>query len=137
MTIEDHASVLALWRRTEGMGLGESDERDAIDRFLCRNPGMSAVAVAAEGALVGAVLCGHDGRRGYLHHLAVDASHRGRGIARALIVWCFAKLAAEKIPKCNVFLFIHNAAGRAFWEHDGWSYRGDLQVLQKWVATGG
>src|ERR1039457_6973520 len=65
--IEDFDAVIALWRRTEGVGLNESDTRRAITAYLRRNPNLSFVA-AQGGRIIGAVLCGHDGRRGYLHH---------------------------------------------------------------------
>ena len=83
MRIADYDEVLALWQKSEGVGLGESDDRAAIAAYLARNPGLSLVAVAGK-RTVGAVLCGHDGRRGYLHHLAAASSHRRQGIARAL-----------------------------------------------------
>lgn len=150
MSIADYDAVHALWLATPGVGLSESDTRAGTEAFLRRNPGMSAVAyaggdrtstaeqcgprVTAEQCgprLVGAVLCGHDGRRGYLHHLAVATAWRGRGIARQLVARCFEQLAAAGIPKCNIFLYADNAEGAAFWLHDGWSPREDLRVLQK------
>ncbi len=81
MTVADYEAVSALWRVTPGLGLGASDAREPIGRYLERNPGSSFVARIA-GEVVGAVLCGHDGRRGYLHHLAVAVRCRGRGVGR-------------------------------------------------------
>ena len=69
MTMADYPAVRSLWERTEGMGLNESDTPEAIAMFLERNPGLSLVIDSPDGEIVGAVLCGHDGRRGYLHHL--------------------------------------------------------------------
>ena len=133
MTAADYAEVLALWEGSPGVGLSESDTRDGVVAFLRRNPDLSVVAVAG-GSVVGAVLCGHDGRRGYLHHLAVDESQRRRGIARELLARCERSLADCGIPKCNVFLFSDNEPGAAFWRHNGWSPRGDLRVFQKPLA---
>jgi putative acetyltransferase len=116
----DYRAARALWETTEGLGLNESDTEEAVTRFLARNPGQSAIAIAPDGAVAGAVLCGHDGRRGYLHHLAVAKPHRGRGLGRRLVAWCFERLAAEGIPRCNVFVYDENGAGRAFWQHEGW-----------------
>jgi putative acetyltransferase len=130
MAIGDYEDVHALWKATPGVGLSESDTRTGTEAFLRRNAGMSAVAMAGSD-LVGAVLCGHDGRRGYLHHLAVSAAWRGSGIARRLLGWCFDRLADRGIPKCNVFLFADNAEGAAFWQHNGWVSRADLEVYQK------
>ena len=131
MSADDYPMVLALWRRTEGIGLGASDTAAGAARFLARNPDLSPLALAADGAVVGAVLCGHDGRRGYLHHLAVDASHRGRGIARKLVDSCLGRLTALGIEKCNVYLFRDNELGAEFWQRSGWCARDDLRVLQK------
>ena len=133
MSIDDYAAVYALWIGTPGVGLSESDTRAGTGAFLQRNAGMSAVAVA-DGELVGAVLCGHDGRRGYLHHLAVSVAWRRRGVARRLLTWCFDALAAQGIPKCNILLFSGNDDGAQFWQHNGWSPRTDLELLQKSVS---
>jgi putative acetyltransferase len=130
MTLADYDQVVALWRDTEGIGLSASDERQPLGAYLERNAVMSFVAVAGD-RIVGAVLAGHDGRRGYLHHLAVGPAWRRRGIGRALVDASLARLQAAGIPKCNLFLYDHNAAGRAFWEKHGWSARADLVMMQK------
>jgi putative acetyltransferase len=131
LKITDYDAVYALWLQTEGMGLNDSDGRDAIAAFLDRNEALSAVACDAAGQIVGAVLCGHDGRRGYLHHLAVARAHRKQGIGRALVNACLDKLAALKIQKCNLFLFANNTEGRTFWLHQGWTARDDIVLVQK------
>ncbi len=130
MTLADYDAVLRLWQASEGVGLNESDARPAIEVYLARNPGLSCVALS-EGEIVGAVLCGHDGRRGYLHHLAVAKRHRGRGLGKRLVEACLAGLLTLRIPKCNLFLFADHAAGEAFWQHNGWNAREDLRVMQK------
>ena len=127
--IEDFDAVIALWRRTEGVGLNESDTRPAIAAFLRRNPRLSLVA-EKDGRIIGAVLCGHDGRRGYLHHLAVSKRHRCRGIGRQLVNACLAKLRKAGIQKCNIFIFANNAVGMKFWAHTGWSLRTELRLMQ-------
>ena len=131
MDADDYPAVAELWRRTEGIGLNESDTKDAVAVYLRRNPGMSAVCQSEEGVILGAVLCGHDGRRGYLHHLAVEPAHRGQGIARRLLEWCFERLHEAAVPKCNIFLFSDNESGASFWTRNGWSSRPDLLVFQK------
>lgn len=127
--VKDYDTVIALWRRTEGVGLNESDTRRAIAAFLRRNPRLSFVAEQG-GRIIGAVLCGHDGRRGYLHHLAVSKRHRRRGIGRLLVNACLAKLRKAGIQKCNIFIFADNAAGMKFWAHTGWSLRTELRLMQ-------
>jgi N-acetylglutamate synthase len=86
--------------------------------------------------IVGAVLCGDDGRRGYLHHLAVAAACRRQGIGRALVEACLKRLGSAGIPKCNIFLLADNELGEAFWKHNGWNERSDLKVLQKATRPG-
>jgi ribosomal protein S18 acetylase RimI-like enzyme len=127
--LEDYDAVVALWRRSEGVGLNEYDTRPAIAAYLRRNPRLSFVA-EKKGRVIGAVLCGHDGRRGYLHHLAVSKRHRQRGIGRQLVNACLAKLRKLGIQKCTIFLFASNVAGRKFWQQIGWSSRSDIQLVQ-------
>jgi putative acetyltransferase len=134
MTIADFAAVLRLWQQSDGVGLNESDGREPIAAYLARNPGLSRVAFDGP-EIVGAVLCGHDGRRGCLHHLAVAKSHRKRGLGKALVDACLAGLAQTGIPKCNIFLYAENTEGEAFWKHNGWIKRTDLQVMQKATAV--
>ncbi len=126
--IGDHAAAIRLWQATEGIGLSESDSPENIAAYLKRNANMSFVAVSQE-RLIGAVLCGTDGRRGYLHHLAVDPTYRGRRIGRELVRHCLAALQRAGLPKCHLFLFRANRSGRSFWEHIGWSLRSDLDVV--------
>jgi len=136
LIIADYEAVLRLWQDTEGVGLNESDSRENLALYLARNPGLCRVAVCGDD-IVGAVLCGHDGRRGYLHHLAVAETHRKLGLGRRLVEVCLADLARQGISKCNIFLFADNAAGEAFWQHNGWVKRPDLQVMQKNLAAAG
>ena len=129
LTADDYDEVVALWQGCAGVGLNESDERQPLTAFLARNPGLSLVA-RRDGAVIGAVLCGHDGRRGYLHHLAVAESHRGQGLGRAMVSRCLASLAVLGIPKCNVFVYADNDVGAGFWRAQGFASRNDLLVLQ-------
>ncbi len=128
MTIDDYDAVSALWRASEGVGLRAADERPAIERFLERNAGLSLLA-EVDGRLAAAILCGHDGRNGFLHHLAVAADFRGKGIARDLVGRCLRALAAEGITRCYAFVYTHNETGQAFWRAIGWNMRTDLSMM--------
>ena len=131
MKIEDFSKVIALWRQTEGMGLdSDVDSKAGIARYLKRNPGLSFVARDGS-SIVGAVLCGHDGRRGYLHHLAVDTTCRNQGIGKALVDHALAGLAKLGIVRCHLFVYRANRKGQTFWTHTGWSNRTDLHVMSK------
>ncbi len=129
MTQDDFAAVHAVWSVCEGVGLNESDTEERVTAYLARNPGLSFVAEEG-GKVVGAVLCGQEGRRGYLNHLAVHPEHRRKGLGRSLVERVLAEMGKLGIPRCNAMIFTTNAAGRAFWEKMGWKVREDLWVIQ-------
>ncbi len=128
LSIADYPEVFELWDGMPGIGLSSADSPEAVARYLERNPGFSHVA-RIEGRLVGAVLCGHDGRRGYLQHLAVAPDTRQKGIGRALVDRCINALAAEGITRCHIFVFTDNETGLGFWDSFGWFRRGDLFIM--------
>jgi N-acetylglutamate synthase len=127
---EDYDDAYRLWDGTPGIGLSAADSREAIAAYLARNPGLSAAA-RADGRLVGVVLAGHDGRRGYLHHLVVAPERRGQGLGRALVDRALRKLKAAGMAKCHIFLMSDNAEGRRFWESVGWAPRADIGVCSR------
>jgi putative acetyltransferase len=131
MSIADFDEVIALWQASEGIGLDDDvDSRSGIAAYLTRNPGISQVARHRD-RIVGAVLGGHDGRRGYLHHLVVTTEWRNRGVGKGLVDACLARLASADIRKCNLFVFFDNGGARSFWGRTGWNERTDLRVLQR------
>jgi ribosomal protein S18 acetylase RimI-like enzyme len=132
MTLDDYSDVCRLWEQTEGMSLEEDDSREAIAIYLRRNQGLCFVA-CVDGKIVGTVLCGHEGRRGILRHLAVTSDFRKKGVARALVNKCLAALAEQGVRKCNIFVLDENVEGLRFWDRMGWyrlpdNYR-TLQIL--------
>ena len=134
MTMPDYPDVRCLWESCDGVGLSDADQPDKIEAYLERNPGMSFVALQDE-RLVGAVLCGHDGRRGYLNHLAVHTGHRHQGIGRRMVAHCLAALQEAGIAKCHLFIFSSNQSGRKFWQRIGWELRDDLAVASHILTT--
>lgn len=135
LRLEDYDDAYRLWESAKGIGLSSADSRDAIARYLARNPGMSSAA-RADGRLVGAVLAGHDGRRGFLHHLAVAADRRGRGTGRALVERSLERLKALGIAKCHIFLMNDNDQGRGFWTAIGWQPRSDIGICSRSLEQG-
>lgn len=133
MSIIDYEAVISLWQAAEGVGLSAADERTAIARYLERNPGLSFTAWDGE-MLVGAVLCGHDGRRGFIHHLAVAASRQRQGIGHMLVERCLAGLRGQGIDKCHLFVFKANTTAQAFWQEIGWAQRHDLVIMSRLVS---
>lgn len=126
MTEEDYAGVYRLWTSIDGFGIRSIDDSaEGVSRFLRRNPDMSMVAV--DGArVVGAILCGHDGRRGCFYHVCVDIAYRKQGIGKEMAVACMRALQAEQINKVSLIAFKSNEVGNRFWRSVGWTFREDL-----------
>ena len=118
----DIPEVLALWAQTEGMSLRDADSPEALGRFLERNPGCSFIA-RRQGRLAGVALAGHDGRRGYLYHVAVAATERRQGVGRGLVEHCLTALYDQGILKSHLFVFDHNEEGKKFWRRLGFQER--------------
>jgi len=127
----DHIEqALDLWHAIGNMGLSSADEPEHIARFLARNPGFSFVAIDAD-QLVAACLCGHDGRRGYIHHLAVLEAYRQAGLGTELLSHCLDTLHQSGIQKCHAFVFRSNPYAELFWGPGGWERRDDLLVYSE------
>jgi ribosomal protein S18 acetylase RimI-like enzyme len=135
MTIADYDVVFQLWEKSEGIGLSDADSKDGIRSFLIRNPGLSYVALDGD-KIVGAALCGHDGRRGYIHHLAVEDSHRKQGIGRSLVNRCMFALMRIGISKCHLFVFGENQGAIDFWKRVGWTQRVELMMMSQQLDNG-
>jgi len=126
MTIDDYEQVYALWMRIKGFAIRSIDDsKEGIAKFLRRNPTTSVVAIEDE-RVVGAILCGHDGRRGCLYHVCVDPDYRRRGIGKAMVGFCLDALRAEGINSVTLIAFTQNDIGNSFWHHVGWAEREDL-----------
>lgn len=126
MRIEDYDGVFALWMSIKGFAMRSIDDsREGVERFLLRNPRSSVVAVE-DGKIVGAILCGHDGRRGCMYHVCVLEDYRMRGIGKAMVVFAMEELKKENISKISLIAFTENDVGNAFWNCIGWTKREDL-----------
>ena len=134
LTLDVYENVMTLWKESEGIGLSRADSKESIRFYLERNPNMSLVAKESNGTLVGAVLCGHDGRRGYIHHLVVRSDYRRQGIGRKLVEECLSRLQAAGIQKCHLFIINDNLSGIAFWKSLGWIPRTDIGVISKDIS---
>ena len=131
MTIDDYEKVYALWMSCKNMGFNNLDDsREGIAKYLRRNPATCFVAECGD-SIVGVILSGHDGRRGFIHHLAVAENCRRQGIATELLECAVSSLAAEGINKVALLVFNRNEAGNAFWEKNGFTSREDLVYRNK------
>jgi N-acetylglutamate synthase len=125
---DDYDAVMELWRSCDGIVLRPVDERQPLLSYLSRNPGLSFVA-REDGEVVAAVLAGTDGRRGYLQHLGVAATHRRRGIGRRLVSEVIRELQRQGIYKCHLFVVEGNVEATHFWQSLGWQPRSDLLMF--------
>jgi N-acetylglutamate synthase len=128
--MKDYQKVIALWKRYDGIGLSSADSESSIKRYLEQNPITSFVA-SYENDIIGAALCGHDGRRGYLHHLAVHADFRNQGVGRLLVEKCISALESIGIQKCHLFIFKNNENAFRFWKKIGWIHRKEIGIFSK------
>ena len=140
MTIEDYDRVYALWESCTGMGLSSVDDsREGIEKYLKRNPQTCFVA-EKDGVLVGAILGGHDGRRGIIHHMCVHPDYRRTGIAAYLVSTAEEALKKEGILKVFGLVFTDNEAANLFWEKQGYTLRTNLNYrnksLNRMIPTG-
>ena len=130
MTIDDYNEAYSLWIEC-GNGLNDKDDSyDGINRYLKHNPKTSFVAVC-DGKIVGVILCGHDGRRGIIHHTCVSPNYRRNGVASKLVELALDALKKERINKVLLVAFKKNEIGNAFWESQGFSLREDLNYRNK------
>jgi ribosomal protein S18 acetylase RimI-like enzyme len=126
--IDDYDQAVALWNMVEGVEVAEGDSKEEIRAYLLRNPGLSHVA-EEDGAIVGAVLCGHDGRRGLIYHLAVAPAHHGKGIGKRLVQECLTHLPEVGITRALILVASDNQRGHSFWLRNGWEDVPDAMLM--------
>ncbi|AJY76953.1 GNAT family N-acetyltransferase [Paenibacillus beijingensis] len=130
MTINDYEQMIELWNGIEGLALSDADSKENIDMYLNRNKGLSYVC-EHDSKIVGTILCGHDGRRGFIYHLAVHPDYRKQKIGNKLVQISLEKLNREGIDKCHIFVIEDNRVGNGFWTSIGWEKRSGFFVYSK------
>lgn len=134
LTLDDYEKVYDLWLSCEGMGLNSPDDsRDGMDKFLKRNPDTCFAAEDGQ-SIVGVIMAGSDGRRGYIYHTAVAPNCRNRGIGTELVNTVLASLQRMGINKAALVVFDRNKGGNEFWERQGFTVRNDLVYRNKALA---
>ena len=118
-SIADYDAAVQIWQRVEGVEIAEGDDRKGVAQFLARNPGLSRVAVDGP-AVVGVALCGHDGHRGHIYHLAVDPAYHGRGLGKHLLDECLDGLHRAGVQRVSILVASDNQRGAEFWKRRGW-----------------
>lgn len=131
MKCEDYTNVYNLWMACAGMGLNNLDDsQEGITKFLQRNPDTCFVATETD-IIVGVILVGSDGRRGYIYHTAVHPNYRKKGIAKKLVKKSLEALEEIGINKVALVVFKHNKNGNKFWGKLGFTERKDLVYRNK------
>lgn len=125
MHISDYDALIQLMQATPGISLRDADSRETTERYLARNPDLSFIA-EQDGQLIGCVMCGHDGRRGYLQHLIVLPEYRRQGVANQLVEHSLAQLELLGIYKTHIDVFRSNDLAQSYWESQGWQLRTDI-----------
>ena len=118
-SINDYDATIELWQRVEGLEIAEGDDRESVAQFLARNLGLSRVATDGS-RTVGVVLCGHDGHRGHIYHLAVDPAYQGRGLGKRLLDECLRGLRRTEVKRVIIMVADDNPRARRFWKRCGY-----------------
>lgn len=134
MGMEDYPQLIDLWSNTENIGLSDADSAVNLKAFLQRNPGLNFVALVDD-KIIGAVLGGHDGRRGAIYHLAVNKEYRKEGYGQALLEHCLVAFADIGIERCHIHVYADNQSGLDFWQKNGWFKRPELVLLSKDISS--
>lgn len=130
MVIDDYEQMMELWQRIQGLVLSQADSKEEIAKYLKRNPGLSFVSEHNE-RITGTIMCGHDGRRGIMYHVAVDPEYRHQKIGRQLVEQSLNGLKKAGIEKCHLFVLADNELGNQFWSSQGWQKRDDFYTYSK------
>jgi ribosomal protein S18 acetylase RimI-like enzyme len=118
-SIEDYDAAFELWQRVEGVEVAEGDQKEGVAQFITRNPGLSRVAVDGS-KVIGVAMCGHDGRRGHIYHVAVDPPYRRYGLGKRLVQECLDGLRQAGIMRAIILVSDYNLGGAEFWKRAGW-----------------
>jgi ribosomal protein S18 acetylase RimI-like enzyme len=116
---DDYDAAFLLWHRVEGLEIAEGDDKEGVTQFVKRNPGLSRVATDGS-TVVGVVMCGHDGRRGHIYHLAVDPAYRRYGLGKRLVQECLDGLRRVGVVRAIILVADYNLGGAEFWKRAGW-----------------
>ncbi len=115
----DESAVIALWQHCDLVRPWNNPQRD-IRRKLDVQPELFFVAEMGS-ALVGTVMCGYEGHRGWVNYLAVSPAQRNRGLGRRLMQAAESALQARGCPKLNLQVRETNEAVLAFYNRLGYT----------------
>jgi N-acetylglutamate synthase len=134
MKPRDYSQLIKLWKETPGIGISSSDDKEKIKIFLKKNNRTCFVA-EDEKEIIGTILCGNDGRRGYIYHLVVSENYRNKGIASRLVEYSLEGLKSDNIDKCHLFVYETNKNAIKYYLRKDWKQRKELIILSKDVLN--
>ncbi len=135
MTIGDYEEAFEMWLQAGESGIRtKEDSHEGIERFLERNPDTSFIA-EIDGRIVGVLMCGQDGRRGYIYHTAIRDPSRSRTIGKALLSAMSEAMNRLQIAKVGLLIDGENDSGSVFWEQQGWIKRDDLMYFNRIIEN--
>ena len=126
--MSDWEAAWQLWQKELGKSTDDSWDREKVESFLERNPGLSFVAMV-DGSFAGTVMCGFDGRRGYVYHLAVAEGNKRKGIGTALMQIAVSKLKDAGAGKIHLMVFVENECAQIFYNKLGFQNREDVTLM--------
>lgn len=119
--------VVQLWKKA-GISVGSSDSKEEIEKMLEGNPNLFLIGKIKE-KIIAVVMGGFDGRRGYVHHLAVDPIHQKKGYGKIMMHDLISEFRRIGVHKIHLFIERQNQAVIDFYSNLGWQMRDDLIMM--------
>lgn len=132
MDIKDYKKIISLWENSEGVVINSRDDSiKYIKKFLARNPRTCFVAEYNNIEIIGTIMGGNDGRRGFIYHLMVKPEHRKNGIGKKLLEKTENNFKKEGIGKIYLLVLESNEIGNKFWEKNDYKFDGNVKFRSK------
>ena len=131
-SIDSYNQVHKLWRKV-GISVGSSDSKEELEKMLKRNPNLFLIGKRND-KVIAVVMGGFDGRRGYVHHLAIDSNYRKKGYGRMMMDKIHNIFLQMGVHKVHLFIEKTNIEVVSFYESMGWEKRDDL-IIMSYVPT--
>ncbi|MFX1456550.1 MAG: GNAT family N-acetyltransferase [Promethearchaeota archaeon] len=126
-SMEFYDDIIQLWEKA-GISVSSSDSKEEINRMLIKNPDLFLIG-RIQGKIIAVVMGGFDGRRGYVHHLAVHPEYQKEGNGRKIMNKLIEIFRQKEIHKVHLFIEKTNKEVINFYKNLGWELRKDLTMM--------
>jgi ribosomal protein S18 acetylase RimI-like enzyme len=126
-SMKSYDRVIELWKKA-GISVGSSDTEDELEKMFQRNPELFLIGKEDE-KLIAVVMGGFDGRRGYVHHLAVDPKYQKMGYGRQMMNILINRFINLGVHKIHLFIQKHNKKVFKFYKNLNWEIRDDIIMM--------